>query len=193
MTETEKLRHYCRNTHCRTKLEAPVENEHHAFCCRFCFESFYRSRCRVCEKALRNARLTYCRPPNGCKAEARKWPGKYAFPSSGVPQAVFCTASESYADSTGLGFGLRPHHKCLREWIWGSDGENDHSLYDRDGLTVARVALDGGRYHLRSPIAQPTAAPVMARSGTSQAGSGVDCARLLAARRQHGIAKQARQ
>jgi len=67
----------------------------------------------------------------------------------------FCTASESYADSTGLGFGLRPHHKCLREWIWGSDGENDHSLYDRDGLTVARVALDGGRYHLRSPIAQP--------------------------------------
>jgi hypothetical protein len=27
-----QARHYCRNTHRRSKLKAPVENEHHAFC-----------------------------------------------------------------------------------------------------------------------------------------------------------------
>jgi hypothetical protein len=31
---TKALRNNCRNPHCRTKLKAPVENEHHAFCCR---------------------------------------------------------------------------------------------------------------------------------------------------------------
>jgi transposase len=29
-------RHYCRNTHCRAKLAAPVDNEHHAFCTSGC-------------------------------------------------------------------------------------------------------------------------------------------------------------
>jgi hypothetical protein len=29
-------RHRCRNQRCRSKLPAPVENEHHAFCTRGC-------------------------------------------------------------------------------------------------------------------------------------------------------------
>jgi hypothetical protein len=50
----------------------------------------------------------------------------------------------------------RPPFKCLAHWWWGGDGERDHSLYDRDGLTVARVVLEGdGRYRLRTPIAIP--------------------------------------
>src|SRR6266576_3403052 len=49
---TDALRHYCRNSRCRTKLREPVENEHAAFCCRGCFEQFYRSRCAVCERDL---------------------------------------------------------------------------------------------------------------------------------------------
>jgi hypothetical protein len=38
-------RHYCRNTHCRAKLAAPVDNEHHAFCTSGCHAIFYRHRC----------------------------------------------------------------------------------------------------------------------------------------------------
>ena len=50
-------RHYCRNTHCRAKLAAPVDNEHHAFCTSGCYAIFYRHRCLVCEDAmLREAR-----------------------------------------------------------------------------------------------------------------------------------------
>ncbi len=44
-----KLRHRCRNPHCRATLSAPVENESEAFCCRSCYSSFYLHRCLVCE------------------------------------------------------------------------------------------------------------------------------------------------
>jgi hypothetical protein len=47
------FRHRCRNPRCKLKLPAPVENEHHAFCCRGCYVSFYRSRCLVCEAPIR--------------------------------------------------------------------------------------------------------------------------------------------
>jgi hypothetical protein len=80
---TKALRHRCRNLRCRMKLPAPVENEHQAFCARGCFDSFYFNRCRVCEQDLRHkgkrGQRLYCRPPNKCAAEARKWPDKYAF------------------------------------------------------------------------------------------------------------------
>src|SRR5262245_65454520 len=50
----------------------------------------------------------------------------------------------------------RPTSHCLRGWWWDGDGDRDHSLYDRDGLTLARVVLGGdGRYRLRTPIAIP--------------------------------------
>jgi hypothetical protein len=63
----QSLRHYCRNPRCRMKLQAPVENEHRAFCCRGCFESFYRSRCLVCEEPMRRKTDTIvpsCRLPS---------------------------------------------------------------------------------------------------------------------------------
>ena len=40
-----KLRHYCRNPRCRSKLKQPVENPRRAFCTRGCHSSFYHSRC----------------------------------------------------------------------------------------------------------------------------------------------------
>jgi hypothetical protein len=49
-------RHYCRNPRCRMKLPTPVENEHHAFCTRGCFESFYLHRCLVCEEQMKRKR-----------------------------------------------------------------------------------------------------------------------------------------
>jgi hypothetical protein len=164
-TAAAKTRHYCRNPRCRSKLPAPVENEHQAFCTRGCFESFYRSRCLVCEKNIGTNPLTgekrkrldqrkFC--GRRCKAEARQFPHVYAWE---VPDPVKCTRSSRSAHSTGLKINLeggRPTSYCLRGWWWGGDGVRDHSLYDRDGLTIARVVLEGdGRYHLQKPIAIP--------------------------------------
>jgi hypothetical protein len=69
--------------------------------------------------------------------------------------ADYCRGPLRNAHSTGLKFGLRGHlpaAHCLREWWWGDPVEGDLSLYDKDGLALARLVLEGGRYHLRSPL-----------------------------------------
>src|SRR5262249_1886324 len=157
-----KAKHYCRNPRCRSRLPESVENEHRAFCTRGCYKSFYRNRCRVCERDLRktgklgDAQRLYCRPPRRCAAEAQKWPEKYGFEARPVPYPLFRTNNLRSAHSTGLKSdvrGDRPTSHCLCGWWWGGDGDRDHSLYDRDGLTIARVVLEGdGRYHRRSPV-----------------------------------------
>jgi hypothetical protein len=151
-------RHYCRNPHCRSKLKTPVENEHKAFCCKGCFESFYLNRCRVCERDLRkqgrgSTRL-YCRPPEKCRLEASKWPDKYQW----LPQYPNPTSDPSCADSTGIKFGLsgrRPSAYSLRHWWWCDPVDGDLSLYDEEGLTIARLVLEGGSYRLRTPVTWP--------------------------------------
>jgi hypothetical protein len=45
----EEVRHYCRNPRCGSKLPAPVSNSREAFCTRGCYNSFYLSRCLICE------------------------------------------------------------------------------------------------------------------------------------------------
>ena len=92
------LRHRCRNPHCRMKLPEPVENEHHAFCTRACYESFYLTRCRVCERDLRKrdketgkprlvqAGRLYCRPPNKCRLEASKHVSRYDWGGAVAPR-----------------------------------------------------------------------------------------------------------
>jgi hypothetical protein len=98
---TSQLRHRCRNPRCRLKLPAPVEIEHRALCCRGCYESFYLTRCRVCERDLRktgkrgDAQRLYCRAPSRCAAEARKWPEKYGFGAQPVPDPLFCRTNVS--------------------------------------------------------------------------------------------------
>jgi hypothetical protein len=160
-----ELRHYCRNLKCRSKLPAPIENVRKAFCCRGCHGAFYRSRCLVCEKDTGTNPLTgekrkrlgqrkFC--GRKCKAEARQFPPVYAWV---LPDPVRRARSSSSCDKMGLKTGPasdRPTSHCLRGWWWGGDGHRDHSLYDRDGLTIARVVLEGdGRYHPRKPIATP--------------------------------------
>jgi hypothetical protein len=49
----DKVRHYCRNSHCRSKLPAPVSNPREAFCTRGCYISFYLHRCLVCEGRIK--------------------------------------------------------------------------------------------------------------------------------------------
>src|SRR5439155_15945047 len=99
---TDALRHYCRNSRCRTKLREPVENEHAAFCCRGCFEQFYRSRCAVCERDLSRDPMTgeavklgrkFC--GQKCQREHRRFPRVYSVfasgsytPRSGTPSSI---------------------------------------------------------------------------------------------------------
>jgi hypothetical protein len=47
-----KMRHFCRNPRCRSKLPAPVSNPREAFCTRGCHSSFYRKLCLVCEQPM---------------------------------------------------------------------------------------------------------------------------------------------
>lgn len=144
-----EARNYCRK--CRVKLPEPVENEHHAFCTKGCFEQFYHKRCLACEKPLRTARRFFCRKPAKCTDLVRTWPQKYRWPG-------YYRGPLRSAHSTGLKFGLRAHSPaahCLREWWWGDPVEGDLSLYDKDGRTLVRLVLEGGRYHLRSPLTWP--------------------------------------
>jgi hypothetical protein len=80
------LRHHCRNRRCRSKLPTPTDIPQRAFCTRFCFDSFYRSRCVVCERDITTDPLTgqrrrlstqrrYC--GRKCAAQARQWPHRY--------------------------------------------------------------------------------------------------------------------
>jgi hypothetical protein len=171
---TSALRQRCRNEqHCRTHLAELVDNHRRAFCCRGCWERFYHSRCVVCEKDISTSPITgerrkrlsqrrYC--GRRCKSEAARFPHVFEWGGQSPQKGP---ANSRSADKTGLkngpethgqiGLGVRPSHRCLREWWWGGDPEGgDHSLYDKDGLTIARFVLDDGRYRLRLPVTRPT-------------------------------------
>src|SRR5689334_8237158 len=80
MTEAA-LRHQCR--HCRSKLAEPTENPKRAFCIRGCFNSYYRSRCVVCEGPIRrkSERQKTCIDVK-CKGEVRRFPLTYSWPET---------------------------------------------------------------------------------------------------------------
>jgi hypothetical protein len=149
-------RHRCRNPKCRAKLTRPVENEHHAFCTRGCHKRFYRSRCLVCEEPFRrkNERQRFGSGHKVCQTEYRRFPHVYDYQADkkGL-HPVQCTTEPRSAHSTGLKFGISGHPPCAH-W-WGDPVDGDLSLYDKDGLTLARLVLEGGRYHLRHPLTWP--------------------------------------
>jgi hypothetical protein len=172
-----KMRHMCRNTHCRLKLPTPVENEHHAFCTRSCHAVYYRTRCQVCEAPIRRkTERQFTCFSRKCKSERRRFPAAYSWPEyktnetghflppSSKRHPTIARASLAPPETPILralkqpSFGPdRPRHHCLQMWSWGGDGVADHSLYDADGLTIARVVQDGDRHVLRCPNVWPTA------------------------------------
>jgi hypothetical protein len=165
---TESARHYCRNPRCRMKLPAPVENHPRAFCCRGCYDSFFLNRCLVCERDTRVDPMTGQPRTRGrqfcgreCRSEKSRFPHVYAPPATKKARyPLGASSSSKSAHSTGIKIGDegdRATAAIPRGWWWGGDPDGgDHSLYDRDGLTAARVVLEpDGRYHLRSPIAYP--------------------------------------
>lgn len=68
-----ELRHYCRNSNCRTKLPEPTANLRSAFCTKGCHAQFYRNRCLVCENELPPGRSDrkLCRRPK-CRRQYRQ-------------------------------------------------------------------------------------------------------------------------
>jgi hypothetical protein len=151
------LRHRCRNPRCRMKLPAPVENEHHAFCCRGCHSSFYRPRCLVCEEPMRRKRERQ-RLKSGhrrCEAEYRKFPSVYDYPRWGIgPFADESLAEAHFTRGFSRLEGERPRHRALRLWSWHSD-ELEHELRDADGTLLARIESNAGRHRLTRPRTTP--------------------------------------
>jgi hypothetical protein len=147
-------RHYCRNQRCRSKLKAPIDNPHHAFCCRGCHGQFYRVRCLVCEDPMQRKRENQ-RFKSGhakCQSEYQRFPRVYDFVSVQLaPDSQNARGGLGSAHSTGVKTrGFRGGS------TWSVDsGAGDLSLYAQDGLTVARIVLEGDHYHLRSPVTRP--------------------------------------
>jgi len=69
-----KLYHRCRNPKCRVKLSPAADNPRKAFCCRGCYNGFYKTRCVVCEhdKPARSTdRRVVCKRPK-CKSQYQR-------------------------------------------------------------------------------------------------------------------------
>jgi len=155
----DALRHRCRNPRCRLKLPAPVENPHHAFCCRGCHEGFYHRRCLVCEDDMIRKRADQrCKSGHArCAAEYRRFPRAFDYPGAQDRQPpVFSHVSPAEAHFTGLGAGLRAApKKCLSRWRWTDESDLEFELLDEGSRLLARLEHNRGRYRLTHPRVIP--------------------------------------
>jgi hypothetical protein len=171
---TIELRHRCRR--CRGKLLEPTDNLRRAFCTRFCFDTFYRSRCIVCEKDITKDPLTgkqrarldqrkFC--GRSCKAEAARFPLTFAW---GGPPYGNSPSNARNAHEMGLKTAHktdRPKHCSLRHWAWQSTVVCDvsgpgaieaHALENAEGNRIAIVRASVGQpgsYYLSFPRGFP--------------------------------------
>jgi hypothetical protein len=173
-----ELRHRCRNPKCRSKLPAPVSNEREAFCCRGCFNAFYRHRCLICEQEMdrKNEGQKVC-SKRKCRNALRQLKtagsalGRY-FPRSAslAPQEVpdFIESESASANSRAAVTPWLPKRlsKLWRgqpawrwQWMLASDGsereDNDWQLLNREGRIVARVRQEGDGYWMARPRTTP--------------------------------------
>jgi hypothetical protein len=156
-------RHYCRNTHCRAKLTAPVDNEHHAFCTSGCHAIFYRHRCLVCEDAMRrkSERQRFGSGHKICQNEYQRFPHVFdppganpAYPTLDARRPL--ETLDSSGPNTALSGAERPRHlfwrdKAGRGWYWESEDLGEHRLFNRSGDLVARLNERGGKWVLTWP------------------------------------------
>jgi hypothetical protein len=104
---TQQLRSRCRNQRCRTKLEAPTDNHHKAFCTPYCFDQFYHWKCKVCEKPIQRGRRgkqpDHCHD-HRCRRDFRRFPESFTYPNS-----VTRNAAEGHGGLT-VNYGSRSAH-----------------------------------------------------------------------------------
>jgi hypothetical protein len=125
------LRHYCRFERCRSRLAAPVENTHRAFCTRSCHSSFYRHRCLVCEKDLPKgpANRKICKSAK-CRSEYRRFSHVYHF--AGNVQRPLETSIKSGPETRLVAGQASATALCL-------------ASLPLDPATAARVARDNAK------------------------------------------------
>jgi len=160
---TAALRHRCRNPECRSRLKEPTDNPRRGFCCRFCFDQYYRSRCVVCEAQFRRRSPSQATcGHHKCRLDLRKYPQAYQWSKNAflVSETPISSASKSATTVTGdsVRFGVHGHRPChppLHGWWWADEPADDHSLYDQDELAVARIVQVSAGWELRSPLAWP--------------------------------------
>ena len=108
---SDEVRHYCRNERCRMKLPAPVDSDRRAFCCRGCWEQFYRTRCLVCERPITpkpeskgGKPKRFCFRP-ACSSEFQRFRPRFEYrrPGSAKPVSLLSTN----AANTGIRSGVR--------------------------------------------------------------------------------------
>src|SRR6516165_11286000 len=107
-----ELRHRCRNQRCRSKLPEPVENPHRAFCCRGCFEQFYRTRCLVCETRKHHQRRQLCGYVN-CKREKARFPHLFQWAATTLAETTKPIAEVRVLSA------LKCLSGALRGFAWG--------------------------------------------------------------------------
>jgi hypothetical protein len=143
---TETLRQRCRK--CKGKLPTPTGNDREAFCCRGCYEQFYRQRCRVCEceieqpKTGGNPRLT-CKQPKCKYAWHQKVGfGRFLVAKSQTPSPA--ASNEQPASETSIKSSLKSRLKRGR--ATDADWREPLRSY-RSGRIVAGRSLSRGAFH----------------------------------------------
>ena len=107
---TERVR--CRNSNCRTKLPAPTSNDHKAFCTPYCYNQFYKRKCRVCEKPLPEGHRRQLCSARQCRLDYRNFRTAYLLPTA---QNAVCdhSAPECKTDARSAHFtGVKSAHKA---------------------------------------------------------------------------------
>jgi hypothetical protein len=117
------LRHRCRNPKCRMKLPAPVSNKREVFCCRTCYEIFYRRRCRVCECSIEQ-------PKRGRRIICKK-----------------AACRNAWNAKSGFGRYLLSSDARITQKATDFTGSKQPSEPDRGWRTIAGPALTPSQFH----------------------------------------------
>ena len=99
------VRRRCRNQRCGGKLKQETDNSRNAFCCRGCFESYFRKCCLVCERPLRRKaeQQRFC--SSKCKFAYRRHPERFLGVWAQVPDAQ--RSPPTSAHKSGLKTGAK--------------------------------------------------------------------------------------
>ena len=137
-----RLRHYCRNPRCRSKLTEPVDSDRRAFCSRGCHATYYRHRCVVCEKPItRTTETKRLCGSSKCAYAHKQDPEAYRF------QGRIGASTPRSASETPIKWVFKSGVYTARGWRW-NDTEDDHEL-------VNPFQADGDGYLITHPQAHP--------------------------------------
>jgi hypothetical protein len=150
----------CRAPRCRTRVNQWRDNPSARFCCRGCFDQYFRQRCIVCERDMvRKTEQQLLCGKRKCAAELRTWPeryrpfdkGHYAKSKGIIPDAP--SAPQEAPENQGF---LSPPW-APQTWYWrrlpGAD--EDWQLFNRDQRLLARIRQEGSGWWVAYPRCHP--------------------------------------